>query len=139
MTSTSAIHDPLGINLRRQTRSLQNILPTPSNHATDLFNFSSTPELLAVLSRLLALPPYTLIIATLYRPILFDLCARWLDEEVNTEEQLVALCLLLEVHEELFPCVFLISPSLFRNVTSNTVFSIDYYQNIPSLMGRLDL
>lgn len=139
MTSTSAIHDPLGINLRRQTRILQNILPTPSNHATDLLNSSSTPELLAVLSRLLALPPYTLTIATLYRPILFDLCARWLDEKLNTEEQLVALCLLLEVHEELFPCVFLINPFLFHNVISNTVFSIDCYRDLLSLMGRWHL
>jgi midasin len=105
MTS-SAIHDPLGINLHRQTRILQHILPAPSNYATDVLNATSTPELLAVLSRLLAIPAFTLTIATLYRPILLDLCARWLDEQVNTEEQLVALCLLLEVHEELFPYVF---------------------------------
>ncbi|KAF9464151.1 midasin nuclear AAA ATPase [Collybia nuda] len=102
MSFTSAIHDPLCINLHRQTRILQNILPTPSLHATELLNLP-TSELLAALSRLLAAPEFTLTIATLYRPILFDLCARWLDDETNTEDQLVALCLLLEIHEELFP------------------------------------
>lgn len=103
MTS-SAIHDPLAINLHRQTRSLLSIIPS-SSHTTDLLDASSTPKLLAILSRLLAVPALTLTIASLYRPILFDLCARWLEIQDNTEEQLVALCLLLEIHEELYPYV----------------------------------
>ncbi|KAG6872267.1 hypothetical protein C0995_011404, partial [Termitomyces sp. Mi166 len=99
MEPTSAIHDPLTINLRRQTTLLLQKIPNPSKYATDV----STTDLLVTLSQLLSHPAFTLTIATLYRPILFDLCARWLDAEENTEDQLVALCLLLENHEELFP------------------------------------
>ncbi|KAF5382460.1 hypothetical protein D9615_002742 [Tricholomella constricta] len=106
MTFTSAIHDPLFINLRRQTAILLSTIPNPSKHATDLFNVTSNVEHLAILSRLLSLPALTLKIATLYRPLLVDLCARWLDNSENSEDQLVALCLLLEVHEELFPILY---------------------------------
>ncbi|KAG5644766.1 hypothetical protein DXG03_007674 [Asterophora parasitica] len=106
MTSTSAIHDPLLINLSRQTTTLLSSIPNSSKHATDLLNAASDTELLTILSCLLSLPAFTLKVATLYRPILFDLCARWLDNEKNSEEQLVALCFLLEVHEELFPILY---------------------------------
>ena len=56
---------------------------------------------MSILSQLLSNPAYTQIIATLFRPILIELCARWLDE--GSEDNLVALTLLIEVHEELFP------------------------------------
>ncbi|KAF7364926.1 Midasin [Mycena venus] len=105
MASTSAIHDPLAINLRGQTRVLISSLPSNSPHASALAKAESqtNAELLSVLSGLLSVPELTPLIATIYRPILLDLSARWLDEPQNTEEQLVALCYLLEVHEELFP------------------------------------
>ncbi|RDB14764.1 Midasin [Hypsizygus marmoreus] len=106
MATISDIHDPLTINLRRQTRTLLSTIPASSRHSNDLLNASSTSELLTILSRLLAQPAFTLTIAALFRPILFDLCARWLGDEQNTEEQLVALCLLVEVHEELFPILY---------------------------------
>ncbi|KAG6809125.1 hypothetical protein H0H93_016097, partial [Arthromyces matolae] len=80
-------------------------IPVTSKDAADLLNATSTSDLLQKLSQLLYHPAFTLAIATLYRPILFDLCARWLDAQ-NTEEQLVALCLLLENHEELFPILY---------------------------------
>ena len=106
MSSTSAIHDPLEINLSRQTRHLLSIIPPESEYAQEAIkNASTTRELLATLSRLLAVPAYTQLIATYYRPILLDLCARWIEVDDSKEEQLVALCLLLEVHEELFPFV----------------------------------
>ncbi|KAJ7156010.1 midasin nuclear AAA ATPase [Mycena crocata] len=101
MASSSAIHDPLAMNLRGQTRALLASLPPGSPHASTLE--TSNAQLSAIISGLLASPELTLLIATLYRPILLDLSARWLDEPQNTEDQLVALCLLLEVHEELFP------------------------------------
>ncbi|KAJ7288003.1 P-loop containing nucleoside triphosphate hydrolase protein [Mycena rebaudengoi] len=105
MAFPSAIHDPLAINLRGQTRILLSSLPPDSPHALTLRNAASgtTTKLLTVLSGFLALPELTLQIATIYRPILLDLAVRWLDEPENAEDQLVALCLLLEVHEELFP------------------------------------
>jgi midasin len=107
MALPSAIHDPLAINLRGQTRVLISSLASDSPHASALTTAVSqtTAQLLAVLSGLLSSPDLTLLIATIFRPILLDLSARWLDEPQNTEEQLVALCYLLEVHEELFPCV----------------------------------
>ncbi|KAJ7264443.1 hypothetical protein B0H12DRAFT_1209400, partial [Mycena haematopus] len=105
MAFPSAIHDPLAMNLRGQTRVLISSLPLDSPHASKLATAVSqtSTELLAVLSSLLASPDLTLLIATIFRPILLNLSARWLDEPQNTEEQLVALCFLLEVHEELFP------------------------------------
>jgi midasin len=108
MASFSAIHDPLAINLRGQTRVLLSSLPPDSSHAPALIDAASKPtnQLAVVLSGLLCSPDLTILIATLYRPLLLQLCARWLDEPQNTEAQLVALCYLLEVHEELFPCVF---------------------------------
>jgi midasin len=104
--ASSGIHDPLTLNLRRQTTALLSTIPTSSQYAIDIQNASSTAQLLTILSKLLAAPAFTLTVADLYRPVLYDLCARWLENHQNTEEQLVALCLLIEVHEELFPFVF---------------------------------
>lgn len=106
MASHSAIHNPLAINLRGQTRALLESLPLDSPHVNALRTASeSSTQLVAVLSSLLSSPDLTLLIATIYRPILLDLCARWLDDPKNTEDQLVALCYLLEVHEEIYPSV----------------------------------
>ncbi|KAF8073543.1 midasin nuclear AAA ATPase [Lyophyllum atratum] len=132
MASCSVIHDPLSINLRRQTTALLSTVPHSSKYASDLLSATSTKELLATLSRLLELPAFTLTIATLYRPILFDLCARWLEDQENSEDQLVALCLLLENHEELFPMLYRIlttptfaeGPLAFINTTPSPL-SID--------------
>ncbi|KAJ7451619.1 midasin nuclear AAA ATPase [Mycena latifolia] len=105
MAFFSAIHNPLAINLRGQTRVLLASLPSDSPHVARLLDAASktSTQLATVLSDLLPSPDLTLLIATIFRPILLDLCARWLDEPQNTEDQLVALCYLLEVHEELFP------------------------------------
>ncbi|KAJ7132921.1 midasin nuclear AAA ATPase [Mycena filopes] len=99
------LHDPLAMNVRGQTRVLVASLPPDSPHASALALAASqnSTQLLTVLSVLLAAPELTLQIATLFRPILLDLCARWLDDPKITEERLVALCYILEVHEELFP------------------------------------
>jgi midasin len=59
--------------------------------------------LLATLSSLLAVPSLTLAVAGLFRPILIPLCAQWLADPEQIEEKLVALCLLIQQHEELFP------------------------------------
>jgi len=61
-------------------------------------------ELLQELSELLATPQYTLLIAKYFRPLLVDLTARWLSESnIPEEARFVALALLLECHEEIFP------------------------------------
>ncbi|KAI6098131.1 midasin [Pisolithus sp. B1] len=79
---------------------------------------TTTKELLGVLSRCLAEPSLTNIVADLFRPLLIDLCARWLERGSNEEEEkkFVAFCLLIENHEELFPVLyaFLRQPHLDR-------------------------
>jgi midasin len=103
MSFEGNFHDPLSINLRRQTRFIISKLPSSSPYSLALLNSSSYSVLLATLSDLLTVPSLTLCIAELFRPILFNLCACWLQTEDPTEAQLVAICLLLEPHEELFP------------------------------------
>ena len=95
--------DPLKINLGRQTRSLLEKLGPDSHFASYIQNGTTTRELLDALSQLLVTPASTLLVAREFRPILFDLCARWLLVNGRTDEILVALCLLLEPHPELFP------------------------------------
>ena len=97
------LKDPLKMNLSRQTRSLLEKLGTDSQFASHIQSTITTPELLDALSQLLVTPALTLLVAHEFRPILFDLCARWLLVNGHTDEILVALCLLLELHPELFP------------------------------------
>lgn len=107
MSSSDVFNDPLRINLEHQTRVFLETTPndSPLHHA--LLSASTRSELLRCLSRVLLLPGSTVAVATTFRPILLDLCARWLDDDENEEDKLEALCLLLEVHPELFPCVVL--------------------------------
>lgn len=91
------------MNLGRQTRSLVEKLGMGSQSASHIQSTTTTRELLDVLSQLLMTPAFTLLVAREFRPVLFDLCARWLFAHGRTDEILVALCLLLEPHPELFP------------------------------------
>jgi midasin len=50
-------------------------------------------------------PALTEHIANTFRPILIDLCARWLQFPENTEEKFEAFGLLIQIHEELFQYV----------------------------------
>lgn len=97
------IHDPLSINLTRQIRSLISKLPAGSVYATAIEQSHTPGALLGILSDLLLVPGLTLSVATSFRPLLLDLCARWLSDDANIEDKLVALCLLLEPHQELYP------------------------------------
>ena len=94
---------PLTINLHRQTRFLLSKIPSESPYATAVTQAPSPAALLEILSQLLYLPAFTLIVAKTFRPLLLDLCARWLQDDENIENKLVALSLLLEPHEELYP------------------------------------
>lgn len=96
-------HHPLTINLHRQTRFLLSKIPADSPYATAIAQAQSPTALLGILSQLLYLPAFTLIVAKAFRPLLLDLCARWLQDEQNVENKLAALSLLLEPHEELYP------------------------------------
>ena len=97
------LKNPLNMNLGRQTRSLSEKLGTDSQFASHILSITSVRELLDALSQLLVTPAFTLLVAREFRPVLFDLCARWLLVDGRTDEILTALCLLLEPHPELFP------------------------------------
>lgn len=103
MASIDAIDDPLRINLAQQLRLLSEELPQGSPYLSLLQNASSRPELLKQLSRLLATPGLSIHVAKFFKPLLVDLCARWLEEETELEEKLEASALLLEIHPEIFP------------------------------------
>ena len=105
MTFNSAIHDPLAIDIQRQKGKLLACIPRDTLYYNAFNNASTNREILVTLSGLLAVPQFTQLVSTLFRPILLDLCARWIDIEHDLEDHLVALCYLLEVHEELFPFV----------------------------------
>ncbi|KAF8443019.1 hypothetical protein L210DRAFT_3759383 [Boletus edulis BED1] len=103
MSPHTVLSDPLTINLSKQTRALLAILPTDSAYSTQISLASSPTALLSTLSRLLAAPSLTVSISDLFRPLLVDLCARWLHDEEDLEDRFIAFCMLIENHEELFP------------------------------------
>ncbi len=103
MAAKLAVHDPLALNLRGQTLFLLEKLPLDSPHAKTLRSVPSRSQLLQTLSHLLHTPSLTTLVATAFRPILLDLCARWLENSENLYEKLEAVCLLLEIHPELYP------------------------------------
>ncbi|KDQ25963.1 hypothetical protein PLEOSDRAFT_1045779, partial [Pleurotus ostreatus PC15] len=104
-SSMDRVQNPLAIDLTKQTRILVEELAS-SDFTASIQACRDAGELLATLSKLLATPTLTLLIARLFRPILIDLCARWLEPSNEREHQLVALCLLIGVHEELFPILY---------------------------------
>lgn len=97
------IFNPLSINLKKQTQVLLDQLPPTLPHAITLKNAETRSELLTNISDILALPSITLSVATSFRPLLLDLCSRWLQDTRHREERLEAFALLLEVHTELYP------------------------------------
>lgn len=96
-------HNPLTINLARQSRSLISQILPESPYAAAIVQASLPGTLLDTLSQLLTVPALTLHVATAFRPLLLDLCARWLNNHENADDKLVALCLLIEPHQELYP------------------------------------
>ncbi|KAJ1310100.1 hypothetical protein OPQ81_006847 [Rhizoctonia solani] len=59
---------------------------------------------LCTISRLMSTPTFTVLVVDHFRPLLIDLCARWLDDDsIDEVDRLVALCLLVEPYEEIFP------------------------------------
>ena len=103
LPAMESLKDPLSINLPKQTRALLAVLPPDSPHASQISLASSPSALLSTLSRLLAVPSFTVPISDLFRPLLVDLCARWLHDQEDPENRFIAFCLLIEIHEELFP------------------------------------
>ena len=92
--------DPLRLNLERQTQKLLD-LETP--FSASLKNAASRTALLDVLSNMLSLPQYTELVASLFRPLLVDLSARWLHQTDDALNKFEALSMLLEIYPELYP------------------------------------
>jgi len=99
------VHDPLTLNLSRQLSFLLSKLPLDCSHTSKLQYASarSGSEILSILSQLLLVSSLTLPIATAFRPLLMDLCARWLQTRDLGDEKLVALSFLVQPHEVIFP------------------------------------
>ena len=96
--------DPLRLDLQRQTQKLIDQFPGDGPIAA-LRNVSSRQALLDHLSMLLLSPQYTMAVCMLFKPLLLDLCARWLHQDTDMLEKFEALCLLIEICEELYSCV----------------------------------
>ncbi|THH30307.1 hypothetical protein EUX98_g3868, partial [Antrodiella citrinella] len=124
------IHDPLRINLKKQTQELLNQLPPTSPHVITLHNAKTRSELLTALSNILYLRAFTVAVTALFRPILLDLCSRWLLDSHDREDKLEAFAVLLEVHTELYPVLsaFLRQPDF----KGGPLASITAAQDIPA-------
>ncbi|CDO69902.1 hypothetical protein BN946_scf184884.g61 [Trametes cinnabarina] len=112
--SAESFEDPLRLNLHGQTQKLLGQLPPESTYAAVLKNAASRAALLETLSELMLKPPLTMLIAKLFRPLLMDLCARWLYRDPDDVHIFEALCLLLDIHPEIYPILskFLRTPEL---------------------------
>ncbi len=123
-----AYSDPLRLHLKRQVARLLDMFPADSPIAA-LRYVSSRKVLLDQLSTLLHLPRYTMAIATLFKPLLLDLCARWLHHGMEHEEKFEALCLLLEPYQELYPYVYLIFGIGGNKLCDNSLHGDERYNN----------
>ena len=115
MSLTKNIRDPLSLDLRSQWLDFASKYPAWSVHSQVNLVDASIKELLILASKFLLIPSYTTVIADSFRPLLLDLCARWLENPDELEDKLCALCLLLQPHVEIFPYV-LLSVSFLNNL-----------------------
>lgn len=110
-TKMVEINDPLNINIERQAQVLlsqlqSSSLPGPISLSLEQIIKASLPpqEALTQISRLLAVPYLTTLVARAFRPLLVDLCARFLeDEAIDEVRRLETLAFLIEIHEEVYP------------------------------------
>ncbi|CAE6520032.1 unnamed protein product [Rhizoctonia solani] len=106
-------HDPLKFDLLGQSQKLLHKIGHCTQAASAkacleaALNGSSQLKISGVLcaiSQLMSAPAFTVLVADNFRPLLMDLCARWLDDDsIDEVDRLVALCLLVEPYEEIFP------------------------------------
>ena len=113
--STWNFPDPLSLNARKQVTYLLETIPADSILYNELQLVTSGSDLLSTLSLHMRRPSLTLAVAWAYRPLLIDLCARWLDDTEDLLCKYEALSLLVGVHEELYPYVSCFFPFTNRN------------------------
>lgn len=96
--------DPLEFDLRRIIAELLAAHPNfifPDALASE---DAKTNDKLDTLARLLAFPALTEEISTRFRPLLMDLCARWLElDDLEEHRVFEAFALLLCPHQEIYP------------------------------------
>ena len=100
------LHDPTSMNVNQQLNALLAVLPAEFDAHENLKQAFKEERLLPALSHYLRKPSCTLAVTEAFRPLLMDLCVRWIDDANGSEENLdtlEALALLIEAHDELFP------------------------------------
>ncbi|KAH9080394.1 midasin [Lactarius deliciosus] len=88
MSLTRNIRDPLTLDLRSQWLDFASKYPAWTVHSQVNLADASPKELLLLASKFLLIPAYTTIIADTFRPLLLDLCARWLENSDELEDKL---------------------------------------------------
>jgi midasin len=106
MSLVGHLRDPLSLNPKSQWLAFTSKLPDCSSTSQSNLVDTSPGEVLSLASKFLLLPSCTAIVADTFRPLLLDLCARWLETSEALEDKLSALCFLLQPHTEIFPYVF---------------------------------
>jgi hypothetical protein len=97
------LRDPLSLNPKSLWLEFTSNYPDWTSHFQANLADSSPAEVLSLASKFLLLQSCTSIIADTFRPLLLDLCSRWLEHSEALEDKLSALCFLLQPHMEIFP------------------------------------
>jgi midasin len=105
MSLASHLRDPLSLDLKSQWLAFTSRFPGWSAYSQVNLDTASSKDILSLASKFLLLPSCMTIVADTFRPVLLDLCARWLESSDELEDKLSALCFLLQPHTEIFPCV----------------------------------
>ena len=123
MSLVGHLRDPLSLNPKSQWLAFASKLPDGSSTSQSNLVDTSPGEVLSLASKSLLLPSCTAIVADTFRPLLLDLCARWLETSEALEDKLSALCFLLQPHTEIFPYVFFGLPTSSTDITRSVLSS----------------
>ena len=105
MSLSGHLQDPLSLSPKSLWLEFTSNFPEWTSHFQANLEDSSPAEMLSLASKFLLLQSCTSIVADAFRPLLLDLCARWLENSEALEDKLSALCFLLQPHTEIFPYV----------------------------------
>lgn len=97
--------DPIFFDIHSETQRLVSTFPT-FRFPPEVSNAPATNavEVLNALSRLMTVPLLTSHIANAFRPILLDLCSRWLDLlELDDLSVFEAIGVIIGIYDEIYP------------------------------------
>ena len=115
--------DPLQFDLRGKVSQL--VSAHPGFRFPDVLTHSTSraTELLNSIARLLAFSALTDEVSMRFRPIIMDLCSRWLDlDDLDEHRVFESFAALVRPHREIFPCVlldFFIGTHAHQNIQYN--------------------